>query len=87
MSLHHLSSPRRFFERSAQLLSRDGLLVIAELCRHEHDWVKQTCGDLWMGFDTEQLNAWGQQAGLTLVDQQFLAQRNGFRVQVLTFSR
>ena len=87
MAVHHLSSPRRFFERCAQLLSKEGLLVIAELCTHEQEWVKQACGDLWMGFDTEQLSTWATQAGLQPIDQQFLAQRNGFRVQVLTFSR
>jgi len=85
MVLHHMPSPLAFFQHAAQLLDPHGVLVIAELCRHEQDWVKSLCGDLWLGFEPRQLAAWAAQAGLQQTQQQFLAQRNGFRVQVNTF--
>lgn len=85
MVLHHQPSPGQFFSKVGSLLKDDGLFVIADLCPHAHDWVKDRCGDLWLGFTTEQLSDWAKLAGLNLTDHQFLAQRNGFTVQVITF--
>lgn len=86
MVVHHLPSPPNFFVQAARFLQPGGLLVIAELCDHNQDWVKSACADVWLGFDPEQLNLWAAQAGLQLTQQQFLAQRNGFRVQVSAFT-
>jgi len=86
MVVHHLPSPAHFFAQAASLLRPGGLLVIAELCSHDQDWVKAACGDVWLGFDPEQLTLWAAQAGLQQTQQQFLAQRNGFRVQVSAFT-
>ena len=85
MVVHHMPSPARFFKQAAAVMSPGGLLVIAELCRHAQEWVKQQCGDLWQGFAPEELNAWAAQASFQQVQQQFLAQRNGFRVQVSAY--
>ena len=86
MVVHHLPSPQNFFAQATSLLSSGGLLVIAELCSHDQDWVKSLCGDVWLGFDPEELQHWASQAGLVQTQQQFLAQRNGFRVQVSAFA-
>lgn len=86
MVVHHFPSPAKFFKQARSLLRRQGLLVIAELCAHEHDWVQTACGDLWQGFSEEQIQAWATRAGLQIQDQQFLAQRNGFRVQVVSMA-
>jgi ArsR family transcriptional regulator len=40
---------------------------------------------LWLGFEPEQLTEWAQQAGLDDIASIFLAQRNGFQVQVRLF--
>jgi len=85
MVVHHLPSPPGFFARAARMLKPGGLLVIAELCDHDQDWVKSMCGDVWLGFHPDELKAWAQAAGLIQTQQQFLAQRNGFRVQVSAF--
>ena len=28
-----------------------GVLLVTELCRHHQDWVKDACGDVWLGFE------------------------------------
>ena len=84
MVLHHMPSPARFFEHARSLLKHQGLLIIAELCTHAHDWTRSHCGDLWLGFDAAQLRTWGQRADLQLTNHQFFAQRNGFKLQVLS---
>ncbi len=86
MVIHHLPSPLGFFQQAARLLNANGLLVVAELCDHNQDWVRQRCGDVWLGFSPEQLTHWSREAGFALQHQQFLAQRNGFRVQVSAFA-
>lgn len=86
MVLHHMPAPAAFFRKARTLMSSHGLLVVAELCRHEQTWVSELCADIWLGFDTEDLSRWAGQADLTPVYQQFLAQRNGFRVQVSAFA-
>lgn len=85
MVLHHQPSPSQFFRQVQALLKPDGIFVIAELCAHGHEWVKQHCGDFWLGFSAEQLSHWAAQVGLTICHHQYFAQRNGFTVQVVAF--
>ena len=87
MVVHHLPSPSQFFQAAARTLSETGLLVVAELTAHDQEWVKQACGDLWMGFTPDELTIWAREAGLEPLQEQFLAQRNGFRLQVMTYRR
>lgn len=86
MVLHHMPAPAEFFKKARTLLRDQSLLVVAELCRHEQTWVSELCADIWLGFETADLNRWAHEAGFTPVHQQFLAQRNGFRVQVCAFA-
>ena len=86
MVVHHIPSPARFFIQARQLLKRQGKIVLVELCPHNQDWVQDACGDLWQGFSEQQINRWATRAGLEINDQHFLAQRNGFRVQVVSMA-
>ena len=86
MVIHHMPSPARFFHHASGLLKPGGLLIAAELCSHSQDWARQMCGDIWLGFETEELDHWARQAGFNSAHQQFLAQRNGFRVQVNAYA-
>ncbi len=86
MVLHHMPSPSAFFRQASRVLKDGGRLIVAELCDHSFDWVKSLCGDVWLGFAPDQLSRWAAEAGFTATHQQFLAQRNGFRVQVAAFA-
>lgn len=85
MVLHHLPSPAELFQSLQSILNRRGVLVITELCEHQHDWVKESCGDLWLGFSPEALNQWAMNAGLTVGPANYLALRNGFQIQIRQF--
>ena len=85
MVLHHVPRPEALFARLASLLAPGGTLLVAELCLHGQDWTRDHCGDVWPGFDTEELRRWATRAGLAVGASQFLAQRNGFRIQLLRF--
>ncbi|MEE4361091.1 MAG: methyltransferase domain-containing protein, partial [Pseudomonadales bacterium] len=87
MVLHHVPRPEDLLARAAALLSDAGALLVADLCPHEQDWVGEACGDVWRGIDADRLDHWAADAGLAAGPAQFLALRNGFRIQLKCFRR
>lgn len=85
MVLHHVASPATLINSMASLLKQGGLLLITDLCQHDQDWARTACGDQWLGFDTDELDEWQQAVGLQALNHEFLALRNGFRVQLSLF--
>jgi len=87
MVLHHVPSPADVFADCAYLLKPGGAMIVADLCRHDQDWAKQSCGDLWLGFDPEELTDWAQDAGLESTESLYVGLRNGFQIQVRRFDK
>lgn len=85
MVLHHISSPAKTFKDIAALLNDEGYLLVVELCSHDQDWVRESCGDLWLGFEEGDLDHWAQRAGLEIQQSSYLGLRNGFQIQMRTF--
>lgn len=85
MVLHHVPSPADIFLDAAALMNGGGCLVISDLCSHDQDWAKENCGDLWLGFEPEELTAWAADAGLVSGESLFIGLRNGFQIQVREF--
>ena len=87
MVLHHISSPTKTFKDSSALLNENGYLLIVDLSTHDQDWVRESCGDLWLGFDETDLNHWAQKAGLVTGQSSYLGLRNGFQIQIRVFRK
>lgn len=87
MVLHHISSPARTFQECAELLKPGGCLLIVELSPHDQDWVRESCGDLWLGFEKQDLDRWAEDAGLIIDQGSYLQLRNGFQIQIRAFKR
>lgn len=85
MVLHHISSPAKTFKDVASLLKPSGFLLIVELRSHNQDWVRESCGDLWLGFEEGDLDHWASKAGLETQQSSYLGLRNGFQIQMRTF--
>ncbi|MEE4660616.1 MAG: metalloregulator ArsR/SmtB family transcription factor [Halieaceae bacterium] len=85
MVLHHTPSPASVLRDLARCLAPAGILLITDLCQHDQDWARDACGDLWLGFEPDELASWAAGAGLTETAGVYLAQRNGFQVQVRLF--
>ena len=85
MVLHHIPSPADIFFDLAGVIKTGGQLFVTDLCRHDQDWVRESCGDLWLGFEPEDLTQWAAEAGFKAGENIYLAQRNGFRVQIRQF--
>ncbi len=87
MVLHHQPSPLAFFQQSFRILKPGGVLIIVDLCRHDQEWVKKVCGDFWLGFEPDELMHWGERAGFSSPESQYLTQNNGFQLQLHAFSK
>ena len=87
MVLHHVPAPRTIFNDVAALLKDGGTFLVTDLCRHEQSWARTSCGDLWLGFDPDDLTSWAREAGLTEGQSQYLGLRNGFQIQFRLFHR
>ena len=87
MVLHHTPSPAQTFSDMARLLKTGGYLLISELCHHDQDWVRDACGDLWLGFEAEELHQWAADAGLVTQHNLFLGLRNGFQIQLHLYQK
>lgn len=87
MVLHHAASPRGFFDQAYRLLNDPGCLVVVELINHDQEWAKSACGDLWLGFDPVDLDDWAREVGFVPGTSQYLAQRNGFRIQLRSYQK
>ena len=85
MVLHHMSSPADMFKKFHKLLSDQGVLYLAELKPHDQHWAKEACGDLWLGFDADELDEWAQKAEFKTLDSQIIGLKNGFEVQLRTY--
>lgn len=82
MVLHHTSSPAEVIAAISHLLPPQAVLLICELSHHQQTWVKESCGDIWLGFDPNDLTDWLTQSGFVCEHSQYLALRNGFQIQI-----
>ncbi|HQQ62687.1 MAG TPA: metalloregulator ArsR/SmtB family transcription factor [Pseudomonadales bacterium] len=82
MVLHHTPSPAEILAAVGQLLPANAVLLICELSHHQQSWVRESCGDIWLGFDPNELTGWLAQANLSCEHSQYLALRNGFQIQI-----
>lgn len=65
MSLHHADDPSRALREFARVLAPEGRVVLTDLARHPHDWVREELADAWTGFTPEELEAGLRAAGLS----------------------
>ncbi|GAA6166923.1 metalloregulator ArsR/SmtB family transcription factor [Sessilibacter corallicola] len=85
MVCHHVPSPANLFAVLAKTLKNRGSLIITDLCLHNQNWTREACGDLWLGFDPNDLSQWAQNAGLSDGQSIYFALRNGFQIQIRQF--
>jgi ubiquinone/menaquinone biosynthesis C-methylase UbiE/DNA-binding transcriptional ArsR family regulator len=87
MVLHHLAAPGEAMKQLTRLVSVGGSLLITELCSHNQSWAREACGDLWLGFEQDDLARWADAAGLTPGESLYIGLKNGFQIQARYFSR
>lgn len=87
MVLHHFAAPAEALKQLAQRVRPGGSLLVTELCSHNQSWARQACGDLWLGFEQEDLARWASAAGLLPSESLYVGLRNGFQLQLRHFAK
>ncbi|WP_435606489.1 ArsR/SmtB family transcription factor [Pseudomonas knackmussii] len=87
MVLHHFAAPADALRQLARLVKPGGSLLVTDLCSHDQSWAREACGDLWLGFEQEDLARWADAAGLAPGESVYIGLRNGFQIQVRHFAK
>ena len=67
MVLHHAADPATVLAEIRRVLAPGGLLLLADLARHEREVVREQLADQWLGFEALELETWLKVAGFTRV--------------------
>ena len=67
MYLHHCTDPAAAIREMARIVRPGGRLVITDMDRHEHEWMRAEMADEWLGFERAQVKQWLRDAGLVNV--------------------
>ncbi len=82
MVLHHVPTPAQIFEDCYTFLRPGGVMVVCDLAHHNQEWARKNCGDLWLGFEHQELDSWAQRAGFVEDENVYIGLRNGFQIQL-----
>jgi DNA-binding transcriptional ArsR family regulator/protein-L-isoaspartate O-methyltransferase len=66
MVLHHAAQPLPVLKEINRVLRPGGTLVIADLQRHEKEWLREKMADQWLGFERRELEGWLETEGFSL---------------------
>ncbi len=64
MVLHYLPKPAEAIREMARVVRPGGVVVIADFVRHDHEWMRDELGVVWLGFAPQEIEAWFAEAGL-----------------------
>jgi len=64
MVLHSLEEPERAVREMGRVVRPGGRVVVVDFLAHDHAWMEQELGLLWLGFTPELVTSWLTHAGL-----------------------
>ena len=64
MLLHHVEEPKNAIKEMTRILRPGGKLVITDLDKHDHEFLRTEQKDRWLGFEREDIRRWFTHAGL-----------------------
>jgi ArsR family transcriptional regulator len=85
MVLHHAADPAAVLNEVRRVLTPGGILLLADLARHEREAAREQLADQWLGFDESELAGWLGTAGFNEVTIQRVAATAGQESVLLVF--
>jgi ArsR family transcriptional regulator len=77
MVLHHAAEPYAVLAEAFRVLTPGGLMIIADLARHEREAAREQLADQWLGFEETELSGWLINAGFAKREIQLIAASSG----------
>ncbi len=68
MVLHYVESPAAGIAEMARIVRPGGQVVLVDFERHDREWMRDELGVVWLGFETDAVRAWLEEAGLEEVE-------------------
>ena len=66
--LHHCVQPELIFPEVNRVLKTGGIFVLFDFLHHAQEYFCWTMGDLWLGFNDEELKGWFEKGGFKIED-------------------
>lgn len=70
MVLHHLPEPAQVLTEIRRVLKPGGRFLVGDFLPHDHEWMRETLADQWLGIAPSDLTDWLAEAGFGRVDVQ-----------------
>lgn len=64
MFLHHVEDPGKSIREMARIVKTGGGVIVSDLDRHDHEFLRTEQKDRWLGFDRKDIKRWFKEAGL-----------------------
>lgn len=68
MVLHHAADPATVLAEIHRVLVTGGVLLLADLARHEREEAREQLADQWLGFEEAEISSWLRLAGFSAIN-------------------
>jgi ArsR family transcriptional regulator len=66
--LHYAEQPGEAIAEASRMLNDGGRLAIVDFARHAHEDLRRDHAHRWLGFDSDDIAAWAERAGVAVTD-------------------
>lgn len=82
MALHHIQNPLLAIKEAGRIVEHGGTFIIAEYGKHADESMRQKYGDMWLGFHSDEINKWLEEAGFRLTGMQTFELKNSISLHL-----